>query len=247
MTEKIKKLNNKFLSIKNQGWIKSLRNCNSGIGYTFETLIGKSEENFPISDYEGIEIKTTRRTSWGKIHLMHVTPDGDYLFPIKDIIRVLGYPDKDYPEYKVFNASTNTTEYTKIGYSKNIKIKVDKSKEKIYLIAKDKNYQNYNLHISWSFDMLKHRIDLKLKYLAIIKAASKRINGTEYFKYNGIKFYKLKNFDTFINLIESGIIKITFTIGIYKKGKRFGQTHDRGTLFTINRKNIELLYDRIYF
>ena len=63
MTKKIKKLNSKFLSIKNQGWIETLRNCNSGIGYTFETLIGKTEENFPVPDYEGIEIKTTRYKS----------------------------------------------------------------------------------------------------------------------------------------------------------------------------------------
>lgn len=93
--------------------------------------------------------------------------------------------------------------------------------------------------------MLKQRLDLKLKCLAIVKADTKKINCVEYFKYNEINFYKLKSFDAFIDPIKSGAINITFMIGIYKSGKRFGQTHDRGTAFTINEKNIELLYDKI--
>lgn len=245
MKQTIEVLNRKFLSIEKQGWIKTLRNGASGIGYTFELLIGKTEENFPIPDYNGIEIKTSRRTSWGKIHLFHATPDGDFLFPIKDIIKTLGYPDKDYPEYKVFYAITNTKKYTYIGCNKKIKLMVDRKKGKVYLVAKNKYDKDYNLYISWSFDMLRQRVNLKLKYLAIVKAASKKINGVEYFKYNQIKYYKLKNFDTFIDLIEAGIIDVAFTVGIYKKGKRLGQTHDRGTLFTINEKNIEKLYEKL--
>lgn len=245
--DSIKSLNKKFLDIKKQDFVETKRKGTSGIGYTFECLLGKHEENFPIADYEGIEIKTSRKTSWGKIHLFHATPDGDYLFPIKDILNVLGYPDKDFPEYKVFNFSTNAKNYTNIGLYKKIRVCVNRKKEKIYLIAKNKNGENLNLHISWSFEMLKKRIDLKLKYLAIVKADSKKISNVEYFRYNKIKYYKLKSFETFIDLIESGIIDITFMIGIYKSGKRFGQTHDRGTSFTINEKAIELLYDKYEF
>ncbi len=245
MLKQIDDLNKRFLNIKKQGWIKTLSNGTSGIGYTFESLIGKEKENFPIADYNGIEIKTSRRTSWGKIHLFHATPDGDYLFPIKDILNVLGYPDRDFPEYKVFNFNTNSKNYTYVGLYKKIKLYVDRKEEKIYLIAKNKNGENLNLQISWSFKMLKQRLDLKLKCLAIVKADTKKINCVEYFKYNEINFYKLKSFDVFIDLIESGAINITFMIGIYKSGKQFGQTHDRGTAFTINEKNIELLYDKI--
>lgn len=245
MEKEIVNLYNGFLQIKEQGWIKSLRKGTSGIGYTFETLIGKPEENFPIADYEGIEIKTSRKSSWGNIHLFHATPDGDYLFPIKDILNVLGYPDKDYPEYKVFNSSANTRDYTRIGYNKRIKIKVDRENEKVYLIAKNKDGKDFDLHISWSFDMLEKRLDLKLKYLALVKADSQKIKGLEYFKYDRITFYKLKSFNDFISLIEKGIINITFMIGLHKSGKRFGQIHDRGTTFSINEKQISLLYDEI--
>ena len=53
-------LHKKFLTIKKQGWIKSMREGATGVGYTFETLLGKQEDYFPIPDYEGIEIKTMR-------------------------------------------------------------------------------------------------------------------------------------------------------------------------------------------
>lgn len=225
MKEEIKELNEKIVKIKEQRWIKTKRKGTSGVGYTFEQLIGKEEENFPIPDYNSIEIKTSRRTSWGKIHLFHATPDGDYLFPIKDILEVLGYPDKDLPQYKVFNYTINAKTFTKIGYNKKAKIIINRNKQKVYLSAKDKYNKDLNIKISWSFDMLKQRLILKLKYLAIIKAETKKINNIEYFKYNEIIFYKLKNFETFINLIESGIINVTFMIGLYKKGKRIGETH----------------------
>ena len=245
MTENIESLYTKFKEIKKLNWIKTKRIGNGGIGYTFETMLGKREENFPIPDYNNIEIKTSRTNSWGKIHLFHATPDGDFLFPIKDILNTLGYPDKDFPQYKVFNYSVNAKDFTSIGYNKKIKLYVDRSKEKIYLIAQNKNSKNLDLHISWSFEMLKKRLDLKLKYLAIIKAESLKQYKTEYFRYFKIKFYKFKSFETFIKLIEKGKINITFMIGIYKSGKRFGQTHDRGTAFTINEKWINLLYDEI--
>ena len=92
--------------------------------------------------------------------------------------------------------------------------------------------------------MLNERINLKLKNLAIVKAENMKIKGIEYFKYNKINFYQYKNFNTFISLLEKGKINITFMIGIYKSGKRFGQTHDRGTAFTIKEKDIDLLYDK---
>ena len=95
MTENIESLYTKFKEIKKLNWIKTKRIGNGGIGYTFETMLGKREENFPIPDYNNIEIKTSRTNSWGKIHLFHATPDGDFLFPIKDILNTLGYPDKE--------------------------------------------------------------------------------------------------------------------------------------------------------
>ncbi len=58
------------------GWIESKRKGTTGIGYTFETLLGKEEESFPIPDYGSIEIKTRYRNAKFPITLFNATPDG---------------------------------------------------------------------------------------------------------------------------------------------------------------------------
>ena len=245
MNNDVLELKKKFDLIKNKGWIKSERLGTTGIGYTFEKLINKNEENFPVPDYGSIEIKTIRKFSKGKIHLFNSIPDGDSLFPIKRLLNIMGYPDKTNPEFKVFNISINACDFTSVGFHKRIKIFIDYVQEKIVLVGIDDNFNDLNLNISWSFDLLKDRLNTKLKYLALVDASSKFINSIEYFYYNKIRFYKLKDFDTFISLISNGLITITFKIGVFKSGKRYGQIHDRGTDFSINVNDLDKLYDFI--
>ena len=245
MEKNIIELNEKYKSIKNKGWIKSKRSGTSGIGYTFEKLLDKEEENFPIPDFKEIEIKTMHKYSKRNIHLFNLTPDGDYLFPIKRILNILGYPDKDFPMYKVFNMDVDALNYTKVGLFKKMKLVVNRNKKKLELIVVDNKGKKINIDTSWSFESLYERINLKLKYLALIKADSKKINGDEYFYYNQINFYKIKDFDNFINLLEQGYITVTFKISVFKKGKRLGQVHDHGTGFSINEEHVTKLYDEI--
>lgn len=234
-----------FNEVKKKGWVKSLRKGDTGVGYTFETLIGKEEENFPIADYGSIEIKTTRMYSKKRIHLFSAVPDGDYLFPIKRVLDKLGYPDKERPEYKVFQMGFNGKDFSNIGYYKKGKIVVNHKEKKIDFVVINSYNKNIDINVSWSFQLLYERLYLKLKKLAYIKADRKFINGDEYFYYRSIKMYKLKSFSTFLSLIENGVIEIRFSIGVFKSGKRESQVHDRGTVFSINEENITKLFDEI--
>ncbi|GAB2753736.1 MvaI/BcnI family restriction endonuclease [Sinomonas soli] len=47
----------KFDEIKSQGFVPTLRRGTTGVGYTFETMVGIEENNSPDADYKGIEIK----------------------------------------------------------------------------------------------------------------------------------------------------------------------------------------------
>lgn len=234
-----------FYNIKKKGWVKTLKNGPTGIGYTFEKLLGKKEDNLFLPDYKNIEIKTFRIFSKKKLHLLTLTPDGDYLFPIERIVNSLGYPDKELPEYKVFNMSFNTQKYTKINKNTFGKIKVDYKNQKIRFII-ERGLYTRQLNVSWSFELLKERINLKLKKIAIIEAYSKFINKEEYFLYSKLKYYEIKDYESFIKAIEQGKISINFQIGIYKSGNKKGQRHDRGTSFTINIEDIENIYTKKY-
>ena len=242
--EEILFLNDKFEQIKKMGWIKSLRNGTTGIGYTFETLLSKKEDHLQKPDFNGIEIKTMKYFSKKKIHLFNLTPDGDILHPIKTIVEQLGYPDKDFPKFNVFNVSINTNEIKKVG-KKQIKLFVNKYDEKIELLELCKNGDINKLNISWSFQSLKEVLMLKLNTLSIVKACYKKVNDDDYFYYNKINYYKLKTFEDFIFLIEKGIITITFKIGIKKNTDNLGEIHDRGTDFSVLEENIEMLFNKI--
>lgn len=245
MQNNIVDLYRKYLDIKSKGWIKTKRKGAGGIGYTFETLLNKEEENFPLPDFKGIEIKTMRKNSKSMLHLLNITPDGDYLFPIKRVLEKLGYPSKTNPKYKVFQMDVTTQEYTRVGANKKIKLHVNYEEEKLELIAETTSGKNLDINISWSFELLKEHVEFKLKYLAIVKAYNKIINGIEYFKYCEIKFYELKDFNKFLWLIELGIIKVTFNIDVFKNGRRIGQVHDHGTNFSINEAYLCNLYNNI--
>ena len=242
----IKLLYKKYITIKNYGWVKSMRKGTTGIGYTFEELLSKPEENFPIPDFNGIEIKTGRKCTRRDIHLFSSAPDGDYLFPVERILKYVGYPDKEFRNAKIFNMNFNAKKFKKIGIFKEGKIFVNWKEQKIDFIArKIENKKYFNIDTSWSFKMLEEKLNLKLQYLARIIADVKVIDGIEYFNYQEISFYKLKDFNTFINLIESGYIEINFNIGVFKSGPRIGKIHDRGVGFSINERNIDMLFDKI--
>ena len=240
------KLYNDFLKIKQKGYVKSKRKGSTGIGYTFESLLNIEENSLPISDFNEIEIKTLRNNSKKILHLFNATPDGDYLFPIKRIHELLAYKDRNNPNYKVFNMSFNSKEFTNIGYYKRGKLLVDYSKKKVNFIVLNQDNKDLNVNISWSFDLIKEKIDYKIKNLAIINADSKFENKEEYFHYNQIRFYKFKNFENFIKFIDNGNIVITFKIGVFKNGERKGQIHDRGTDFSICLCDINKLYEPVF-
>lgn len=241
MEENFKVLYKKFVDIRNMGWIQSKRKGTTGIGYTFETLLEKPEEHFPIPDFEDIEIKTMRKFSKKILHLFSITPDGDFLFPMKRALNILGYPSKKNKELKILNKDFNATEWTQIGNYRLAKIKVDRKNEKISLIGHDFLFNDLNLNISWSFEMLKKRIFIKLNKLAIVFANCKKEGDSELFYYNKIDFYKFKDFDTFISLIEKGIITISFKVEMINSEK----IKSRATIFSINYSDLEKLYDKI--
>lgn len=245
MKEDMKLLLKDFNRIKNMGWVKSMRKGSTGIGYTFETLLNKEENSLEIPDYGLIEIKTKNILSKQAIKLFCATPDGDELFSTKIIREKFSYPHKNNNNLLVFNGSVSSTSFSSIGNRYLFKLKVDYSNKKIILIVIDFNCNLICNNISWSFDMLKQKLERKLMYLALIEAERKFEHNNVYYNYKNINFYQLKGFETFINLIDCGIVKINFGIGTIKNGNKKGQVHDHGIKFEINEKDLTKLYNKI--
>ena len=245
MQESILGLQKEFERINNLGWIKEKRRGKGAAGYTFEELLKKEEDNFPIPDYNDIEIKTMNQNTKTNLHLFNLTPDGDYLFPIMRMLDELGCPDKLDKKLKTFYRSFNARDYTPIIYGRKGKLIVDYDNKKVKLIVINNKQEDINIGISWSFDYLYERLQLKLNYLALIRVSSCFMFNEGYYRYDTIAFYKLKSFDIFLQLINKGIIEITFKIGVHKDAIKYGKVYDHGTDFSINVNDIEKLYDKL--
>ena len=244
MIDDLVSLRTKFEEIKKLNWVETKRDGTSGIGYTFEQLLGKEEEQFPIPDYGTIEIKTRYRNSIENIGLFTAAPDGDYLFSTKKMYDEYGFPDSKNHDWKVFYARIGS-KFRYAGRNNQFKLYVDKEHKQIRIITVNRIGEILDTEVSWTFDILKRKIENKLKYLAVIKADSKFINGKQYFKYYSITFFMIKSFDTFVNLIEKDIINVTFMVGVYRTGPKKGSMYNHGVRVDISENDLDKLFIKV--
>lgn len=244
MNDSIQLLQKRFLEIKHMGWIRSLSRNTNGIGYTFEKLLGKEPDEFNFPDFYGIEIKTKHHFSKGFLSLFNLTPDGDFLFPMEHVRENYGYPDRNIPSIKVFQFSIKNNSVCQTRkYS--FQLKVDYALQKVILIVFNKKGEIADSSITWSFSALKVSLYRKLTYLAMIEAKCKKMDQIEYFNYYKLSIYKCRNFENFLHLIETGKIKISFKLGVFKSGRHAGKLHDHGTSFDIHLNDLLLLFKPI--
>ena len=220
-------------------WIEAAYNGKGNCGLTLEKILNISKNNFELPDYNGIEIKTKYSKKEKYISLFHATPDS-HLFEIKKIINEYGYKDQN-NNFKKFYASLSTKKLTYIG-NNIFTLKVDNKNKNINLKIFDRNFNLIDNTISWSFDLLKEKLERKLNYLAYFRVEKKYELYKNYFKYNKVTFYKLRSFNEFIKLVENGKIKITFSITTYTKNYRNGAIYDHGTSFSILEDKLEELF-----
>lgn len=239
-------LKTKFEKIKRLNWVESKRNGPTGIGYTFESLIGKKEDNICNPDYKNIEIKTKKYGSKSYTNLFSLAPKNETsTYEIKRLLNKFGYPDKILKNKKVLNVEMYANKKNLIANSYFFQLNINKTEEKIYLYVYNLNYTLNEGKAFWSFKEIEEKLNKKIKKLAYIHAFKRTINGKEYYKYYKLDFYLLKNFETFINLIEDGTIRIKFKIGVIRTGINKGKIHDRGTSFEIKEDNLEKLFHKI--
>lgn len=246
MNKKIELLHKKVIKIQELGYIKGVNKSKGAAGITFERLLGISPDNFEIPDYNGIEIKTITKNS-NSIKLFSANPDGKYLFEVERLKNTYGYPDYKEKKFKVLGGTVAGNRSYKIGLKYKYKLVVNYEEKELVLYIYDNNDNLIEKEISWSFDLLENRIMNKLLHMAIIYADSYCNNNTNYYYYYKAEYYCLKDFATFLELIEKGIIYIKINIGVYYSEKRYGQTYNHGIGFCINKENLHNLFFKYEF
>lgn len=176
MKDEFIEVKQKFLEIKNMGWIKSIRKGSTGIGMTFEAFLGENENNLEIPDYKGIEIKTKRFWSKSYTTLFNCSPEGPGYHETERLKEKYGYPDNILKNCKIINQSILANEKTKIGSNYYFWLKIDRNSKKVYLNVIDIYGHLIENDVYWSFETLEEKLYRKLKNLAFIDATRKIIN-----------------------------------------------------------------------
>lgn len=238
-------LKEKYVKIHSKGYIKSVNNYKNGAGLTLENELESTGGDFNVPDFMDIEIKTVYKYRKSDIELFNSAPDGKYFPAALWLAENYGYPDKDYKSINVFKGNVYCHIKNNIGYRYKFRLNVNKEKNRIELEIYKNNIM-INNEIYWDFDTLKDKLERKDNKVSVFTFTRKIINNHYYYKYEAIYMYKLKNFETFISLVEKGFIFVIFKVGIHKSGSYKGKISDHGTAFKIYFGNMHKLFYKIH-
>lgn len=245
MTKEEQQLIKKFIEISNKKWIKGINNITNSVGLTFENQLNKNPDSMYFPDYYGIEIKCSQRFSRYPINLFSLAFDGPNLYEMNRILQTYGKNDVIYRDKKQLQGTIYVNEYNQIN-NNYFKIKIDRETKQIILSIYDLNYNLLEEKAYIDFETIKSRLELKLSKLAIVYASKKTIDNNLYFRYYLITLYKLKSFETFIKLLEKDYIKIELIGRVSRSGTEKGRQRNKNLVFSIEKENIKLLFDKIY-
>jgi len=236
MSENVNLLIEKIKEIQlsgDNGWHLSTRSSDTGIGKTFEDLLGKEEDNLDEADFFDIEIKSRRKFSSAMITLFTKSPDSP-----KGVNTVLR-EKYGYGNPKTLHATVPSNRASFNSFSKHwFQIVVDREANEIKLLISDEDNNLVDDTVTWNFKTIEDKLEKKIKTTAIVSAEEKKESGKTYFKYVQVELMTGLTIERFLNAIEEGHMFVDIRLGVYKTGKNQGKTHDHGTGFRIKAEHL---------
>ena len=224
----LKTLKKELQKIKKQGFVKSHRVGDTGIGKTLEDYLDISENNIALPDFGVMELKSQRIDTPSMMTLFTKSPDG---ITNTEIRRRFGYPDPEFPNIKILHQTINSGRKNAMGFH----LKINEKQGKLFIL-KNKDVLGY-----YSLEFLRQKAVEKIgNGLILVFADSKKERGHEYFHFK--EAWILKNIDPTKFLALS---KYDIRLGVYHSGGKAGQLHDHGSAFRLTRlteKTFPLLF-----
>lgn len=231
-----KELFDKVFELHNRGWIKTVGKGDKAVGETLEILLGLETNSSKQPDYKGIELKAGRKGKNGKkssrSNLFAQVADWGIseIKSSKDMLEKYGY-------FRDGKYRLNCTVSTKNINSQGLTFKVKEKSEELHEVHIG-NGKNTNCLV-WPFKLLIDRLEEKHNETFWVEAESRLdSNGNEEFFYTKIIHTKKPFLHRLIPLIEDGTITMDHLISA-KEGM---SASERGPLFKLDKKNLELLF-----
>lgn len=204
----LRKLLARFDSFRNE-WVDGLRTGDTGLGYTFETLMGVDENNDKKADFLGIELKTklkkTPNRAEGKTNLFQEAPEWLARMATRDRIRQIG---KRNDEGRWTCYSAVTVEQNNLG---------------LYLLPRDAdsrvNLRKRDEPIGfWPYKTLEKRLAEKHSRAVFVKAEAGSERGRVRYRYGELVYCERPRVENFVQLVRSGDVLFEFTMSEKEDG-----------------------------
>lgn len=222
-------LKTEFYRIRNMGFVRSTRKGPTGIGHTFENLMGIDENNLSLPDIGRIEIKTSRTLSSSPITLFTFNKSV-WTIKNKDLIKQYGYFD-------VINQRQALYLSLQYGYvNHNLFIDVDSINQKLHL-------KNINSEIlgSWDMYVVIGTFYTKLSKIFLVFADTMNTDNHEYFHFNRALLLQNPDQRLFLNSIIDS--KAIIDLRMYIKDN--GTARNHGTAFRCKVNDLTSFYSNI--
>ena len=217
------KLLTKFDEIKDT-WVDCLRPGDTGIGYTFETLLGIEENNDKTADFLGIElkckhVKSTGQASTGKLNLFQQGPQWAMKTKGIERLRQIGKKDVDglFSCYSQVTTNPNNLLLSLLANANGQQIDLQK---------------NGILIGHWLHKTLEKRLTEKHSRAAFILASTNKTKTK--FCYEQLIYCEQPAIDRFLNLVMRNQLVFEFLLS----EKEGGRVRNRGYPWRLNRESL---------
>lgn len=227
--------------------ILSNRSGPTGVGKTFEDLLGKAEDNLSLPDFQGlIELKSRDMESSSMINLFTKSPDylpasaASFLdYKVNSyLLRNYGYLGDKGENRLCVTLSAKETVYPK-GGNYGFGLEIDDEKKFIHIVVTDRaTGKEVFKDAGWTYDMLLDATKKKLQSVALVSAQKKTIDGATYYIYRHLDMIDGLDNAGLIDMIKKDIIRIDLRM----KTREDGSVRDHGTGFRIRNKNLISIY-----
>lgn len=226
-----------YLKIREEGFIKSHRQNDTGVGKTLEDLLGIKENDDQAPDFADYELKA-HRLNKGSTMITLFTKAPDIKGANNRLREEYGYRKDPSSKYKELHS---TLSVGKVTGENQLGLQIIENRLYVTSFGKPIEYAYYSLDSLLS--------SLRAKYVtgkAVFAGAESRgPRKSEEFHYRTAELATGMNPDNFIKLLQEGKIKLDLRLGVYKSGKNEGNLHDHGTGFRIFPRNEEDLFENL--
>lgn len=225
-----------------RGWIKSLREGATGVGYTLETSLGISANNNRAPDFHGIEIKASRRGSRGlkpknRSTLFSKTPDWDrsaYVTAMGALDRFGYRKDGRLQLYCALNNEPNS-----LGHY----LHVVEERQALYSVHRSAEGNEEKVFF-WNLKNLQDQLLAKHAETFWVKADVKKEKSGEHFHYVEVEHTKQPLIANVPALFELGHIELDYTISEKISPRMTRSVRDHGYLFKMWPRNFTTLFPK---